>query len=271
MIQLPVLARRYLSERVVSPLYARNLLRLARKCRSLTVVACNSYLRRRLTEVSSVTVGHERAMLIVMWRYAYERELVDAMPRGIVKIKVARKPTRAWTLEQCCTAVKATFALDSVRLRTGGSLGRFLRCVLLLGYESGARRSDLWAMRRDDFDGNALWWSQAKTGEPVQKLLSPQCLRIVREMLAESPDGRVLGWVMCPTNGGKRVGEFLRSLGMPGSCKWLRRSGATHIEMQHPGKGRLHLGHKTIGLAEKHYIDWSQVRREIPQTPQLLE
>jgi hypothetical protein len=64
---------------------------------------------------------------------------------------------------------------------------------------------------------------------------------------------------------------YLSSLRLGGSSKWLRRSGATHIEMEHPGKGRLHLGHKTHGLAERCYIDWSQVRRDIPSVPTLLK
>ena len=218
-----------------------------------------------------MTVAHERAMLIVLWRYAYDSKMIRSIPRGIVKIKGIKPPTRAWTLEQCCTAVKASFAHDNVRLRTGVNLGRFLRCYLLLGYESGARREDLWRMRDTDFSGDTLWWSQHKTGEPVGKLLSPACVKAVRAMLKDSPDGRVMGWALAPCSGSRRLRAFLKTLDMPGSGKWLRRSGCTHVEMNHPGKGRLHLGHKTLGLAEKHYIDWTQVRRDIPQTPRLIE
>lgn len=65
--------------------------------------------------------------------------------------------------------------------------------------------------------------------------------------------------------------KFLLREKLGGSSKWLRRSSATHIEMQNPGKGRIHLGHRTIGLAEKSYIDWTQVRRDVPQAPRLLK
>jgi len=153
------------------------------------------------------------------------------------------------------------------------TVGLFLRCWMLLGYETGARHGDLWEMRQEDFDLDAgtVRWSQHKTGEPHVKIMSRPCLLAVQEMLERSPDGRVLGWVMSKKSGHRRMRKYLRDMKYAGSSKWLRRSGATHIEMEHPGKGRLHLGHKTPGLAERCYIDWSQVRRDIPCVPSLLK
>lgn len=237
----------------------------------MSVTAINRYLQKRLTEVAEVTAATERAMLVGIWRWAYETGIVDSLPRGIVKIKVRRRPTKAWTLEQCCTAVKGTFTLDSEVRGKGIGLGLFLRCWLLLGYETGARQGDLWSMESADFDGCTVRWSQHKTGEPIVKTLTPACLDAVKALLAKSPDGRVLGWVMTQHSGQRHLRKYLPSIGLDGSSKWLRRSGATHIEMAHPGKGRLHLGHLTVGLAERAYIDWSQVRRDIPTTPALLE
>lgn len=260
-----------MDERVVNPQYERNVRRVAGKVQELSVPAINRYLRMRLAEVSSVTASWERDILCGVWRWAYDRDLVEAMPRGIVKVKAVKPPVRAWTLEQCCTAVKASFQHDHTRLRTGVNLGKFLRCWLLLGYESGARKSDLWKMRDTDFQDDTLYWSQNKTGEPVPKVLSPACMRAVSDMLADSPDGTVLGWALHKQAAGRRMKEFLKGLKYRGSSKWLRRSSCTHIEMEHPGKGRLHLGHKTVGMAERHYIDWTQVRRDVPQAPNLLE
>ena len=268
---LPLLVARYLRGRCVSLDYTRNITAVCKACRTMSVEAINKYLRKRLTEVQSITAATERAMLVGIWRWAYESDIVNAMPRGIVKIKVARRPTKAWTLEQCCTAVKGTFPLTQEVRRKGVSVGLFLRCWILLGYESGARMGDLWELRREDFDGDAVRWSQHKTGDPHVKPLSTACMEAVRSMLDKSPDGRVLGWVMNRHSGRRRMRQYLRSVGLLGTSKWLRRSGATHIEMEHPGKGRLHLGHRTVGLAEKFYIDWSQVRRDIPTVPSLLK
>lgn len=244
---------------------------MAAACRTFDEAACNRFLKKRLEEVSSLTVAPERVILLTIWRYAYERGLVDSMPRGIVKIKVQRSPTKAWTVEQCCTSVKATFPLEKTLTRKGVSLGLFLRCWMLLGYETGARQSDLWRFREDDFTDSTVSWTQGKTGVPHTRELSDACMRAVRAMLRLSPDGRVLGWVMSKQSGHKRMRAHLRRLNLPGSGKWLRRSGCTHVEMRHPGKGRLHLGHKTVGLAERHYIDFSQIRNKSPRTPTLLK
>ena len=153
---------------------------------------------------------------------------------------------------------------------TGVELGLFLRCWLLLGYETGARHGDLWAMEADNFEQDTCRWTQHKTGDPIVKTLTPACVEAVQSLLAQSRDGRVLGGVMHPSSARRCMRKYLRSLSLAGSSKWLRRSGCTHVEMQHPGKGRLHLGHRTVGLAERAYIDWSQVRKDIPAPPALL-
>lgn len=271
-LNLPPIAEKYLSRRVVTKHYSNTVRRIARDCRRLEVDAINLYLRKRLEEIKSVTAQHERTILVQLWRFAFEElGVIDTMPRGIVKIKVKHTPIKAWTIGQCCTAVKATFARDKVRIRSGARDGVFLRCWILLGYETGARLSDLWRLRDTDFDGNSVQWSQGKTGNPMAKVLSPACMQAVHAMLEDSPDGTVLDWAMTTTAACTHLKKFLRSMDMTGTSKWLRRSGATHIEMTQPGYARRHLGHRTVGLAEKHYIDWTQVNRELPKTPSLLE
>lgn len=270
-MDLPQVAERYLLERVVCDAYAKRVRDVAAGCKRLDASSCNEYLRRRLSVAAPVTVAPQRSIVVSLWLFALDRGLVNTMPRGLVKIKVARKPTRAWTLEQCCTAVKGTLQLGREKLRSGAPVGLFLRCWILLGYETGARQGDIWTLRGEDFAEGAVQWLQHKTGEPIWKVLSPACWDAATEMLALSHDGTVIGWSIQKEGGYKRMRRYLNSLGLLGSSKWLRRSGATHIEMRQPGKAKLHLGHKTPGMAERFYIDWSQVRRDIPCTPSLLE
>jgi integrase len=264
-------AERYLAERQVSSVYAKRVRFIARGCGEFEVGACNRYLKKRLGEVSSVTVAPERVTIVSLWRHAFELGLVDNLPRGLLRVRVARPPVRAWTIGQCCTAVKHTFLLDGKILRCGAPLGVFLRCWMLLGYEVGARQADLWGLRGDDICDGTVAWTQRKTGAPHFRKLSGPCWLACQEMLKLSPDGRILGWVMTMGAGRKRMKALLRGLGMAGSGKWLRRSGATHIEMREPGKARVHLGHKTDGMAERFYIDWAQVSRDVPVTPALIE
>lgn len=272
MVSLKKLAAEYLSERIVKDRYVRAVNRIATSCGRLTVDACNRYLRKRIADgASSVTVHYERGVLVSLWRWAYESGKVDQLPRGMVKVRRVKPPTRAWTVAQCCTAVKGTAAMGATWTRSGANLGRFLRAWLLIGYETGARPGDLWAMRAENFRDNTLYWNQSKTGQPVPKVLSPKCYHAVQEMLASSPDGTLFRWVM-PQDSARRVmRRYLRSLGLPGSPKWLRRSSATHVEIEKAGTAKIFLGHKTPGMAENYYIDWTQVHREIPQVPALVE
>ena len=264
------LAERYLSCRIVSRLYASNVRRVARGVGVLSVDSINRYLRSRAEKVKPATVHFERAVVWGLLRFAYEERLIPSLPRGVVKTRASLPPVRAWSIGECCTAVKGCEKWIGVKVRSGADLGKMLRCWLLLGYESGARLGDLWSLRGSDFVDGALIWQQHKTNHPIVKVLSGPCLKAVAEMLKDSSDDTVLAWTMTKGSGGRRMKQYLSSIGLKGSSKWLRRSSATHIEALHPGKGRLHLGHKTPGLAEKHYIDWTQVRKDIPQPPCLV-
>jgi len=196
---------------------------------------------------------------MTVWTWAYENRLVENPPRGVQKIRHRRPPIRAWTPEQVAHAIELTELHRGNRLRSGANLGVFLRCWLVLGYESGARWGDLWKMREDDFDGDALRWRCNKTDEIVYRTLTNLAVESVGEMLDASPDGRVLGWAAKKRHAMRLMHWHLRTCDLPGSSKWLRRSAATHVEKAHPGKARLFLGHRTPHMADQHYIDYAQI------------
>lgn len=265
------IARKYLESRVVSVAYAANVTRIAGRCRDISKERVNAYLQARLKVISSLTCRAERTVLLTLWRWAWENEIVENQPRGVMRIKTSKPPTQAWTVEQLRHAIAMTSKCDTTRLRSGASLGQFLRAWILLGYEAGARRGDLFSMTREHIDGDTLRWTQHKTGDPIVKVLSPACLEAVGAMLAASPDGTILGWVCKRRRAMSVMKAHLKQCGLSGTSKWLRRSGATHIEMVAPGKASLHLGHRTATLAAQAYIDWGQVRKTTPVTPRLLE
>jgi len=264
------LAKRYLAERVVSKLYADNVMRVANRVNDVTTESVNRFLRQRSEDRAGTTVRAERTVLLTLWRWAYDAGHVNHAPRGVIRIKARRAPTRAWTVEQLRAAIAATHQHDGVRLKSGASKGLLLRCWMLLGYECGGRWGDLFMLRADHLEGDAIAWTQSKTGDPIVRSLSPACLAAVCEMLAASPDGRILGWAVGRRQSQLLMREHLDACGIGGSGKWLRRSGATHIEMNEPGKASHHLGHRTANLAAQNYVDWSQVRRNAPKTPELV-
>lgn len=265
---LPTLAKQYLATRQVSDAYAANLIRTAERCRVLQKDTINAYLKKRLAEVSATTAKSERTMILTVWRYAYEAEIVDLPARGIMRFRVTKEPTRAWTRDEMKLAIEAATKAAG-RLRSGAKLSDYLECWIRLGYETGARHGDLRAFRADHINGDVIRWVQSKTGDPIEKVLSPACLDACRRMAAGSTDGTLLGWACGRRMALKHMRSHLDACGLSGTSKWLRRAGATHIEMLHPGKAKLHLGHRSVGLAEKNYLDWGQIRRTTPVTPSL--
>lgn len=266
---LRVIAARYVESRILDREYEKTLLRTAENCQRFTSV--NHFLRHRLETRSSVTVANDRAMLLILLRWAYDERMIAEYPRGIAKIKAERQPTRAWTVEQCCTAVKCSKKWRGKRLRSGADKGEFLECWLRLGYSTGARYSDLMKLHRKHFDGNRLYFAQNKTRNPINKVLPPETMDAVNAMLARSPDGTVLGWACKKRWAMRLMKKLLAECNLDGSSKWLRRSAATHVEKKRKGAAKVFLGHKTSGLAEKSYIDWGQIERHCPQPPRLIE
>jgi hypothetical protein len=58
--------------------------------------------------------------------------------------------------------------------------------------------------------------------------------------------------------------------GIPeGSLKWFRRSGATHVEIDHPGAGWKFLGHTTPRVAEQSYLDKLQIGEDPLAPPEI--
>jgi len=262
-------AKEFLRDRPVTATHRLTVLRAAGRVKNLEPREINAYLSRRLAQRSTLTVRTERSILLTLWRYAWENDLVETPPKGVLRFKSRKPPTVAWTPEQIALALKATERHNKRRMWSGAPKPLFLKTWLLLGYESGARMGDNFSFTADNIDGDVLRWVQSKTGDGLCKVLSPECLSCIRQMLAMSPDRTILRWVCSLRQATRVMKEHLDHCGLPGTSKWLRRSGATHIEMQMPGKASLHLGHRTIGLAASAYLDWGQIRKTTPVVPPL--
>jgi len=264
------IAPHYLAERVVSAVYASNVKRVAAKIGTVSVERLNKYIMSRAEQVSGITARSERTIALCMWRWAYDRGLLDIAPRGVLKMKARKRPTKAWTVPQLQQLVKATHQYDGKWMRSQADLGQFLRAWVLLAYETGARFGDVMAFKAEHLDGDTISWTQSKTGDPMVRSLTPACLDACDAMLKRSPDGSIVGYACGKREAMRVMRKLLDSQGLGGSSKWLRRSGATHCEMATPGAGRLHLGHRSPALFESAYADWGQLRTKTPKTPPIV-
>jgi integrase len=263
-------ATAYLADRIVSRYYGENVMRISARCGEVSVERVNAYLRTISAEKASTTVRAERTILLTLYRWGYETGMIAEAPRGVMRIKSRKSPTKAWTIEQLRSLVEATKAHEGHRLRSGADLGLFLRCWVLLAYECGARFGDVMSFRSEHIDGDSLAWTQSKTGDPMTRSLTPACLSAVDQMIAGSTDGTILGWVCKRRQAQRLMRDLIDGVGIGGTSKFLRRSGATHCEMAQAGAGRLHLGHRSPALFEQAYCDWSQLRTKTPKTPALI-
>lgn len=257
-----LLAEEYLNSRTVCDDYAVILRGVARRCQHVSAKEINAYLKSRLVDHSTVTVANERRTLMTLWRWAWETGVMDTAPRGVMRIRQRPEPVRAWSMADIPLLLKATKEFDARIMRSGVSRGLMLRCWILLGYETGARYSDIWAFRDSDLSGSVLRWQTHKTGVNQHRPLSARCLKAVDAMLERSPDGRIIGWACKKGQSMNHMRELLATAGLPGTSKWLRRSSATHVEIARPGKAKSFLGHKSPGMADRHYIDRAQIASE---------
>jgi integrase len=266
-------AKEYLNTRVVSDHYKDAVYRAVKKCKYLTAECLNNYIKSRVNKVSSFTVKTDRTILLSLWKFAYETDMIDHMPKNIIKLKMRKSPTKAWTIDECKALIQNTYQYDNKKNRTKVSVGLFLRVWLILGYESGARFGDVFNFKWNNIENNVLRWTMSKTGDPMTKILSDKLVTYINELKSYNitNDDRILGWICSKRQASRRMKEYLTKCGLDGSSKFLRRSSATHIEIDHPGMAKLHLGHRTSGLAEKNYLDFGQIRNKTPVAPSLLD
>lgn len=264
-------AARYLAERECCDKYAAQMTNLAAKMPAFTAQAVNSYLRARQESLSPSSVANDRRVLLTLWRYAWEEGLIADAPRGVMRIKVPAKAVRAWTMAECRALVKGAEKFSRKRLRNGANLGLFLQCWTMLAYETGARYGDVFSWRKENFHGLAVGWVTSKTNVPCTRVISQATRDLVDRMFQESKDGTVLGWVCCRRQSFKFMRLLIASCGLPaGSGRWLRRSAATHVEMTQPGRAQWFLGHRTPGLAARHYLDQTQLVGAASGPPPLM-
>jgi len=264
------IAKKYINSKNLSKNYTKNLLSVARDCKHLDSESINKYLKCRLDKVNTVTAKSNRTILLSLYKWAYENNIIKNPIRNVLSIKVKREPVKAWTIDDLKFMIRQTNNFSHKKTRSGVKWNDFLKCWILLAYESGARFGDVFSFKKENIDNNILRFTMSKTGDPMTKILSEECVKYIHKLLDKSPDETILRYVVKNRQAQRILRLFIDSCSLEGTSKFLRRSGATHIEQNNPGMAKFHLGHRTNGLAEKHYIDYGQITRDIPVVPSLF-
>lgn len=267
-------ARHYLAQRDVAPLYAKTLLNTASRL-AASGITLDTISGERVNQwvtslpYSDGTKANNRRMAMTLWKWAFESSLTEKPPRGVLRVRTRRQATVAWTRPQVYEVVKSA---DSVQGKFRGTTcdralfwGTLFRCA----YATGFRFADLHGLRAENIDNGCIAITMNKTGLPITRPIEADLEERLLALAAQAKDGRVFGYFMNRKNTFKGARKLLDAAGIKGSMRFFRRSGATHCEMEQPGSAQAYLGHATPGLAARHYIDHRQLRSRLVAPPAL--
>jgi integrase len=270
---LTEVVEQYLSERDCCRNYRRHLQRTAEMLRSigLTSVAdiCPQRINRWLDGLacSKQTKSNYRRQACTIVRAALGSDAAHCIDR-IRRVKAPVPPPVAWTREEMSRLLHHARNLQG-HLMSGCPASLFFAGWVLLSYESGLRFSDALHLRSNQIRDGRLYTIQSKTGDPLVRVLSHDCAKILTELSVRG-NGRTFfrahlaeRWLRV------HFARICRKAGVSGTPKFLRRTGATMVEANQPGMAGRFLGHLSHGLAEKHYIDKTLLPNACPVPPQL--
>jgi len=224
----------------------------------------DAYLTEALNHWSPSTVANHRRMLGTLMRFAASEGLVDrSIPRPLRRVKRPPPAPRAWSHAEIIQLLGACKKLPGGRKCRHAAL---MRAWILVAYSTGLRLGDLLQIRYDQMRGQRILVRQHKTGTPHCVHVDDNAMRAIHALPKLGP--RIFGDLICRDKVLSQMRLLARLSGIPGSTKFLRRSGATYCEAG--GKdARIHLGHRT-GAMKVHYVDpllLAEERQDAPTAP----
>ncbi len=268
---LTEVVEQYLAERDCCRNYSRHLRRTAEMLRScgLTSVAdvCPQRINRWLDglDCSKQTVSNYRRQACTIVRAALGSDSAYCIDR-IRRVKAPVPPPVAWTKEEMSRLLHHARNLPGT-LMSGCPAALFFTGWVLVSYESGLRFSDALHLRSNQIRDGRLYAIQSKTGDPLVRVLSHDCAKVLTELSVRSKDGTLFKWALSARWLRIRWGRLVKEAGLTGTCKWLRRTGATWVEATQPGMASRFLGHRSPELAMKHYCDRTLLPNSCPSPP----
>jgi integrase len=221
-----------------------------------------------------VRINRQRSYVLTLWRYAHWAGLADEPRAGdVLRFREPERIPRAWTQEELARMLVACDRYVPRRPVLGWD-ARHDKAIRLVIYDTGFRVAACLALERANLRQDGAILAEAETQKTLcdeGHWLGRDTLSAVREILGDRmvPGGNRL---MVPATTSKifnwpyrkrafcdrwhKINE-LAGLGhtrRDGPQK-MRRTSASWMEALAPGSAEGHLGHKTPGLAKKHYVD----------------
>lgn len=233
----------------------------------LTDDAISDWLRALERTHALKSVKEYRGDVLALWRWLADQDICDP-PGDVRRIKLGEPCPISWT-EQEAAAIVAQCRRLSGDLPNGASRPIYCEALFRFGYDTGLRRTDAWTVKRNQIrpDGTIVM-RQHKTGHTHWPRLRPATVELLAQLPGDPP-------LACPYRTTSRWYQFWRKhvtepAGVRhGALQQVRRTGATHLAIDHPEAVQRYLGHRTPEM-QRHYIDWSIANPQNHLPPDIL-
>lgn len=195
--------------------------------------------------------GYRRAILVV-WNEAYREGDNDNPPLRVRRIRTPRHTIEAYTHDEITTLLAHVSAMSGY-FPNGVKCADFWTATIHAAYSTALRRGDLLKLLRSQIgQGGVARVLQNKTGYPITVRVSPEALAAIDRMRV---DDRALPWPYHENALSRQFRRMVKSIGMRGQFRWLRRSAGSYAEREQPGSGSKILGHRSERIFHAHYED----------------
>jgi integrase len=239
----------------------------------LNSVSINRFLEHRESVVKNATVVGERAILRALWGAAHEAESdcewhLPAKPARLRRLRREEADVCGWDGEQLKSLLLATERQRGMfRTSAVGKVARapFWRAFLLTAYDTGLRLGDMLRLTAEQIPAEgSVRIKQNKTGKFLTIWISKEAFEAIQFTMQLQPRKLIFGGVLTKACFHKAWRKMVRSVGIHGGTKFIRRTSGSMIERARPGQGHIHLGNGANVFA-KHY----RVERLINDKPVL--
>ncbi len=260
-------ARRYCLTNGVTHGYARQFDILAKRLpwdmETITTEQIDTYLTQALAKLRPITVHRHRRMILTLVRAAQAKGLAAGCDCKVRRVKYTLPPVRAWSLDEMRQLLAVASQMPGGTRKCPYRI--LLPAYLQVGFSTGLRRGDLLAIEHADIRGNLIAVTQQKTGKTHVALLNDAALAAIASLPKKGR--RVFGDLVSDVQIVRVLRRLVKSAGLCGTGKYLRRSSATYAEMQGFSASR-QLGHRSKDMA-RFYVDEVLLTENRPPLPSL--
>lgn len=195
------------------------------------------------SSLSRWTIKGHRARLLALWRFACEDGLIDREPRKVRSVAVPPLKVEGWNEDQLARLVAAARSQQGCFRRSRISRRDFAVALVLAAYDIGARLGDLERLPVTALDEPVVWWVQGKTGKEQTARFRPETVGAMRKIVSPDRDA-IFGGALNRKNFYRFWRGLVKSAGLKGTFRYLRRTSGSLIDRDHPGWGHRHLGNR---------------------------